>query len=236
MTAAAVLSVRDLHVRYGLARALSGVDLELAEGSCLAVLGANGAGKTTLAKAISGLVRPTSGSIRLRDEETIGWPTHRTARAGVAHLPAGRLILPGLTVRDNLRMAVLHACPRAERAAAIHRALGFFPKLGERLGQLAGTLSGGEQQMLSLARILAVPPTLLLADELSHGLAPIIVEQVFDALRSARDQGVTMIVVEQFVGASLDLADHAVLLRRGEVAWSGPAGSAAERLADHYLE
>ena len=235
MSATAVLEVDDLQVHYGLARALSGVSLRVERGGALAVLGANGAGKTTLARAISGLVPPRKGQVVVDGDNVTGWAPYRIARAGVMHVPAERLVLPGLSVLDNLRTAVRFACPRAERRAALDRALTIFPRLGERRDQIAGTLSGGEQQMLSLARALAVPPALLIADELSHGLAPIVVEQVFDGLRTARAEGVAMIVVEQFVGAALGLTDQAVILRRGEVVWSGASSGAAARLEEHYM-
>lgn len=233
--AAPILVVRDLRVDYGLATALHSVDLAVARGRAVAILGANGAGKTTLARTISGLVPAKRGRITFDGADITRWPAHRVARRQLAHVPADRLILPGMTVLENLKVAVRHSCPRPERRQAIERALTYFPRLAERRSQLAGKLSGGEQQMLSLARILAVPPALLIADELSHGLAPLLVEQVFDSLRLARAEGVTMLVIEQFVGAVLDLADDAVILRRGEVVWTGEATAAKGALLEHYL-
>jgi branched-chain amino acid transport system ATP-binding protein len=231
-----LLSVQSLSVNYGLARALAGVSFEVATGSCLAVLGANGAGKTTLARAITGLVPARTGTILLGGQDVTRWPTYRIARAGITHVPAERLILPGLSVHDNLRTAVRYACSRGERKDAVARAFDQFPALKRRAKQTAGTLSGGEQQMLSLARVLALPPQLLIADELSHGLAPIIVDKVFEALARCREEGVTVMFIEQFVGAALDLADKAIILRRGEVIWSGPASGAGDQLARNYLE
>jgi branched-chain amino acid transport system ATP-binding protein len=236
VTTRTLLSVDALSVNYGLARALTGVSFEVAEGSCLAVLGANGAGKSTLARAITGLVPARSGRVRLFGEDITGWATHRIARAGVTHVPAERMILPSLSVLDNVRMAVRYACVRSERKDSVARAFDQFPALKSRVKQTAGTLSGGEQQMLSLARVLAVPPRLLIADELSHGLAPIIVDQVFEALGRSREQGVTVMIIEQFVGAALELADNAIVLRRGTLAWAGPAGAAGEQLAQNYLD
>ncbi|GGM64587.1 ABC transporter ATP-binding protein [Dactylosporangium sucinum] len=230
------LSVSRLTVNYGLARALSDVSFDVAQGSCVAVLGANGAGKTTLARAITGLVPLREGKVLLDGQDITGWATHRIARLGVTHVPAERMILPGLSVLDNLRAAMRWAVPRNGRAAAIERAFERFPVLGSRAKQLAGTLSGGEQQMLSLARALAVPPKLVIADELSHGLAPMLVASVFEALAQIRAQGSTVVIIEQFVGAALELADEAVILRRGELAWSGPASVAGDQLAANYLE
>lgn len=232
-----LLHIDDASVYYGRARALSGVSLELRRGECLAVLGANGAGKTTLARAVSGLVPLHQGRIRLGGRTITGWPAHRIARLGVLHVRAERLIIPGLSVVDNLRMAIRHADVDGSSADVMARMFAVFPVLAKRRQQLAGTLSGGEQQMLSLARVLVVPPELLIVDEISHGLAPIIVEQVFETLRTSLAQGVTMIVVEQFVTAALGLADRAAILRRGELIWSGEAGeAAADRLVEHYLE
>jgi branched-chain amino acid transport system ATP-binding protein len=233
--AAPLLTVKDLDVRYGEARALFGVDLDVAAGHTLAVLGPNGAGKSSLAAAIAGRVRPFAGSVQLDGLDVTGRPAHQMSRLGIAYVPEERAIFPHLTVGENLRVRIRYAIPRAERAAALERALTMFPVLAERRRQAAGTLSGGEQQMLSLARVLAAPPRLLIADEMSLGLAPILVELVFTSLERAADEGVAILLVEQYVTRALDLADEAVILRRGQLAWRGPAKDAHAELAAGYL-
>ena len=231
----AILAVEGLDVAYGDAKAIFGVDLSLERGSVTALLGSNGAGKSTLARALSGVLRPTSGTITFEGKDTTRWSAHRLARAGLAHVPEGRGIFPGLSVHDNLRMGVRHAAPRADQRAAIDRAYELFPRLGDRRRQLAGTLSGGEQQMLALGRVLAVPPRLLIADEMSLGLAPMLVDLIFQSIATAKSQGVTVLLIEQFVDRALDLADDAIVLRRGEVVWSGSAADARGEAATQYL-
>ena len=231
-----VLDVRDLQVHYGEARAVAGVSFALHEGSCVAVLGPNGAGKTSVAKAITGVVRPSAGSVTVAGRDITGWPAYRVARLGVAHVPEGRGILPGLSVIDNLRMGLRHSADRAGRKDAMNRVFELFPVLGVRRRQIAGTLSGGEQQMLSLARVLAVPPKLLVVDELSRGLAPIIVQSIFDNLRVARQEGVTIVLIEQFVEAALAFSDEVIIMRRGEIGWTGPASEAGEQVLAQYLD
>ena len=185
MSADDLLEVSDLRVDYGNARALFGVSFSVPAGSALAVLGSNGAGKSTLAKAISGAVAPAGGSIRFDGRDITGDPAYKVARAGLAHVPEGRGIFPGLSVEDNLRMS-LKRTTGTTTAEAIDRAYDFFPVLGDRRRQRAGTLSGGEQQMLALARILAAPPKLAIADELSLGLAPLLIDEIFASLERAR--------------------------------------------------
>lgn len=233
--AAPLLTVKGLDVRYGEARALFGVDLDLAAGRTLAVLGPNGAGKSSLAAAIAGRVRPFAGSVQLDGLDVTGRAAHQMSRLGIAYVPEERAIFPHLTVGENLRVRIRYAVPRAERAAALERALTTFPVLAERRRQPAGTLSGGEQQMLSLARVLAAPPRLLIADEMSLGLAPILVELVFKSLARARDERVAILLVEQYVTRALDLADEAIILRRGRSVWRGPAAAAHAELAAGYL-
>ncbi len=230
-----MLDVSDLEVKYGEARALSGVSFAIAGGRVLAVLGANGAGKSSLAAAIAGVVKPSGGRISFDGKEITGWPSHRVSQAGVAYVPEGRGIFPHLSVLDNLRTMLRHAVAPDERAAALDRAVATFPILGERRRQAAGTLSGGEQQMLALARVLAAPPRLLIADEMSLGLAPLMVDVVFDGLRAARDAGVTVVLIEQFVDRALELADEAVVLRRGELVWTGAAAEAHDQVLAGYL-
>jgi branched-chain amino acid transport system ATP-binding protein len=229
------LEVEDLEVAYGEARALFGVSFGLERGRALAVLGANGAGKSSLAAAIAGAVPTAGGRVRIDGVDTTNRPPHRIARQGVAYVPEGRGIFPHLSVLDNLRAMLRAAVPAAERPAALDRAMATFPILGERRRQAAGTLSGGEQQMLALARVLAAPPRLLIADEMSLGLAPMLVELVFDGLRRAKDEGVTILLVEQYVDRALALADDALVMRQGEVAWRGPAADAHAEAAAGYL-
>jgi branched-chain amino acid transport system ATP-binding protein len=230
-----LLEVEDLRVAYGDAQALFGIDLEIAPGESVAVLGPNGAGKTTLAGALSGLVRPISGTVRFDGAEVSGWPAHRIGRLGLAHIPEGRGIFPALSVTDNLRMRLRRIGSPSERDAAVNRALEAFPVLGERRRQLAGTLSGGEQQMLSLAPVMAAPPRLLIADELSLGLAPMIVQSIFATLEQARSQGVTVLLVEQFVHRALAFADRAVILRRGRIIWQGKSAEAGPEVLARYI-
>jgi branched-chain amino acid transport system ATP-binding protein len=234
-TAAPVLAVEGLEVKYGEARALFGVDLEAAAGSVVAVLGPNGAGKSSLAAAIAGRIQPAAGTVRVVGRDVTGFSAARISRLGVAYVPEERAIFPHLSVHDNLRALLRYAVPRAERNAALQRALETFPVLGERRRQQAGTLSGGEQQMLSLARVLVAPPVLLIADEMSLGLAPRLVDLVFDSLRRAREEGVTILLIEQYVERALELADEAVILRRGNVVWRGPAADAHAQLVAGYL-
>ncbi|MFC4499433.1 MULTISPECIES: ABC transporter ATP-binding protein [Streptomyces] len=233
VTTSPLLAVRALTVRYGAAQALRDVTFDLAPNSALAVLGPNGAGKSTLARALSGLVPPVAGSFALDGRDLTGQSPDTIRRAGLVHLPEGRGVFPTLTVMENLRMAT--ACDRRGRAAAVDRAFEIFPVLRERQRQAAGTLSGGEQQMLSLARALMVDPRLVIADELSLGLAPRMVDVVFESLRRARAAGVAVIMIEQFASRALDFADRCLVLQRGRIAWSGDADRAGPELLRRYL-
>jgi ABC-type branched-subunit amino acid transport system ATPase component len=229
------LSVENLCVRYGEATALTRVSFEVGAGKAVAVLGANGAGKSSLARAVAGLVRPSEGRIVLGADSIGGAPAYRVRRAGVVYLPETRGIFRTLSVMDNLRMAARPLPDRGLRKAAVERSLEIFPALAERRRLPARLLSGGEQQMLSLARALAVFPKVLVADELSLGLAPTIVDVVFDGLARARKAGVTLIMIEQYVHRALDFADDCLVLQRGELVWSGPADEAHEEVLRHYL-
>ena len=231
----ALLEVTDVEVTYGRAHALFGVSLSVPPGGALAVLGRNGAGKSSLAAAIGGAVTPSAGTIRFEGREITGVGAHRVARHGIAYVPEERAIFPHLTVIDNIRVRLRHATSRAERAVALERAFELFPILGDRRRQDAGTLSGGEQQMLSLARVLAAPPRLLIADEMSLGLAPMLVDVVFDGLSRARAEGVAVLIVEQYVERALEFADDAVILSRGRVAWQGRTDYARSELVAEYL-
>ncbi len=229
-----LLAVRDLTVRYGDALGLSGVSFELRRGSALAVLGANGAGKSTLARALAGLV-PATGSVAFAGEDVTGWPAHRVRRRGLVLLPEGRGVFRDLTVAENLRLATQTIAGRRERRAGVDRVLEVFPQLGRLMAQPARRLSGGEQQMVSLARALALSPSLLVADELSLGLAPLMVDAVFEGLERARQAGVTVMMAEQYIHRALSFADECLVLQRGTVAWHGPAEQAQAEVLQHYL-
>lgn len=228
-----LLKVRDVRAGYGSAQALFDVSFDLAANSAVAVLGPNGAGKSTLARTLSGLVPSASGSVRFDGVDIGGWRPDKIRRAGLVHLPEGRGVFPRLTVHENLRMGL--SVFKGDRDAAVKRAFEFFPVLGKRRKQLAGTLSGGEQQMLSLARALMVDPKLVIADEMSLGLAPKLVDEVFDGLAAAREAGVAVIMIEQFAGRAIEFADQCLILHRGSVAWSGPAEQAGDELIHRYL-
>jgi branched-chain amino acid transport system ATP-binding protein len=230
-----LLQADSLDVRYGASRALFDVSLDIPAGQVVALLGPNGAGKSTFARALSGLVPLTSGSVQFDGRDISRMPAHQRQTFGLTYIPEGRGIFPGLSVLDNLKMAARRAGGRTERDAAVERAITLFPILGTRTRQRAGSLSGGEQQMLSLGRALAVEPKLLIADEMSLGLAPIVVEAVFQSLERVRDAGISVLLIEQFVHRALALANQCVILSRGRVGWSGPATDAGLEVLDRYL-
>ena len=216
-----MLTVSNLHLRYGKVSALRGVSLDVKEGELVALIGANGAGKTTLLKAISGIVKAFAGQIRFRDAEITQRSPRAILAAGIAHCPEGRRIFPHLTVRENLELgAYLRDDPDAV-AEDMDRLLERFPILAERRAQIAGTLSGGEQQMLAISRALMSRPKLILFDEPSLGLAPKIVEQIFEIVADVRTSGVTVVMVEQNAYAALELCDRAYVLETGTVALHG---------------
>ncbi len=222
-----MLRIDDLHVFYGEIHALKGVTLEVQRGEIVALLGNNGAGKTTTLKTISGLLVPRRGSITLEDAPLVGVPAHEVVLRGIAHVPEGRRIFNRLTVRENLMMG---AYPRRDGgiAADLERVLALFPRLEERLGQVAGTLSGGEQQMLAIGRALMAGPRLLLLDEPSMGLAPVLVEQIFETIKDINRQGTTILLVEQNAAMALEVAQRGYVLETGAVALSGAAAALAE--------
>jgi len=230
-----LLRVTDLEVAYGEARALFGVSFDVRAGSVTAVLGANGAGKSSLASAIAGVVKPRAGRVEFDGHDITGRSAHSICKLGLAYVPENRNLFPHLSVKENLWGQLRFSLPRGQRKAAYERALEMFPVLAQRRRQSAGTLSGGEQQMLSLARVLAASPKVLIADEMSLGLAPLIVEVVFESLTKARDEGITVLLIEQFVERALGFADDAVVLRNGLVGWQGPASEAGEELLAEYL-
>lgn len=226
----ALLELDGVDAAYGPFRSLFGVSLAVEAGSVLALLGANGAGKTTVARVCSGLVTPSAGRVRFAGDDLTGRKPHEFARAGIVHAVEGRSVFATLTVEENLTLAATRGRARPEVAAFVDRACDLFPRLGQRRRQIAGTLSGGEQRMLSLARVLVDQPRLLVADELSLGLAPIIVDDVYATLARIRDAGTSILIVEQHVGHALALADVAVVLEKGAVTFAGPAAEARQHV------
>lgn len=229
---AAMLELDGVSVSYGRFRALFDVSLRVRAGGVSALVGPNGAGKSTVARVATGLVPASSGRVLVAGEDVTGLSAHEIARRGVAHVPEGRPVLASLDVEENL-LLYFRAGLRARQAAeALARAYERFPRLAERRRQPAGTLSGGEQRMLALARVLAHPPRLLVVDELSFGLAPRAVDDVYRALAEVREAGTTLLVVEQHVPRALSLAEDLVVLRKGSVVHAGPAAGLAPRLGE----
>jgi branched-chain amino acid transport system ATP-binding protein len=222
-----MLELKDLVVHYGAVRALAGVSLRVDAGKVVSVIGSNGAGKTTTLRTISGLLRPTSGSISLDGKPLVGRPAHEIARLGVAHVPEGRHVFPDQSVEDNLQLGAFTR--RGEGREAIARSVQevyeLFPRLAERRTQQAGTMSGGEQQMLAIGRALMLNPKLVLLDEPSMGLAPIVIDEVFRRLLDLKRRGLTMLLVEQLAYRALDVADYAYVIEHGRIELEGPARS-----------
>ena len=218
---APLLEQRDVEAGYGPFRALFGVSLAVREGSVLALLGSNGAGKTTVARVCSGLIRPTAGKFFFDGEDVTKERAYRLARKGIAQAPEGRSVFASLTVEENLLLTLRRGVSRSRVSSALARAYEMFPPLSQRRRQVAGTLSGGEQRMLALARVLANPPRLLICDELSLGLAPIVVDEVYKTLSTIRDTGTTLLIVEQHVGHALGIADDVAVLVKGKVTYDG---------------
>jgi branched-chain amino acid transport system ATP-binding protein len=219
--AAPLLELRNVNAGYGPFRALFGVSLLLRPGAVLALLGSNGSGKTTIARVCSGLIAPTGGQVLFEAEDVTGWRPFRFAQLGVVHAPEGRSVFGSLSVEENLELTFRRTRGRGGVRAALDEAYALFPRLGERRTQQAGTLSGGEQRMLSLSRVLVEKPRLLIADELSLGLAPLIVDEVYRTLETIRGSGTALLLVEQHVHHALAIADDAIVLSKGEVAYSG---------------
>jgi branched-chain amino acid transport system ATP-binding protein len=224
----AALELRDVSAGYGPFRALFGVSLTLDPAHALALIGPNGAGKTTLSRVVSGLVRPTEGTLHVNGVDLTGQRPYRIARAGVAQAPEGRSVFASLTVEENLTLSFREARGRNGVRSGLELAYELFPSLADRRRNLAGNLSGGEQRMLSMARVMVELPKVLVADELSLGLAPIIVEKVYEALTRLREQGVALLIVEQHVAHALELCDRVALLDHGTITWTGPSAEAAE--------
>jgi branched-chain amino acid transport system ATP-binding protein len=232
-----MLRVENLDVFYGDVQALSGVSLEVEEGAIVAIVGANGAGKTTLIRAIAGMQRQLTGRIEFRGTDIAGWPSHRVCNLGIGQVAEGRLVFPTLTVAENLDVGAMLPRARGRRAENKKRVLNLFPLLAERANQAAGTLSGGEQQMLAIGRCLMAAPDLIMFDEPSLGLAPSIVRTVLDTIGELNRSGITCLLVEQNVAQSLKLASRAYVLENGRVTLSGTGADllADDRVRSAYL-
>ncbi|AJC22273.1 ABC transporter ATP-binding protein [Pandoraea pulmonicola] len=222
-----MLSIRNLQAGYGKVQVLHGIDIDVPSGQVVTLIGSNGAGKTTTMRAVSGMIKPTSGEITLGEKRIDGLDSHRIAKLGLAHSPEGRRVFATMSVTDNLRLGAFPRLtgsrPRGDVAADLDRAMDLFPRLKERRNQLAGTLSGGEQQMLAMARAVMLRPDIVLLDEPSMGLAPILVDEVFRIIGNLKAEGVTMLLVEQFAAAALGVADYGYVLENGRISVHGPA-------------
>jgi branched-chain amino acid transport system ATP-binding protein len=222
-----LLTVENLVAGYGKVQVLHGISLKVEEGRLVTLIGSNGAGKTTTLRALSGMIKPQSGSIRLGGDEIAGLPAHKITRRGVAHSPENRRVFTTLSVRDNLLLGAFPRLtgsrPKGDVDRDLERMFELFPRLAERRDQLAGTLSGGEQQMLAMARALMLDPQVLLLDEPSMGLAPRLVEEVFATVARLKQAKVTMLLVEQFAAAALNVADYGYVLENGGISVFGPA-------------
>ena len=222
-----MLKIDQLHAGYGKVEVLHGISIEVPKGRVVTLIGSNGAGKTTTMRAVSGMIAPSAGQITLTGRRIDGLESYHIARLGLAHSPEGRRVFATMTVTDNLRLGAFPrytgARPRGDVEADLERAMELFPRLKERREQLAGTLSGGEQQMLAMARATMLNPEVVLLDEPSMGLAPILVEEVFRIIERLKAQGVTMLLVEQFAAAALAVADYGYVLENGRISLHGPA-------------
>ena len=215
------LEIKDLHVSYGGIRALKGVDLTVEEGQIVTLIGANGAGKSTTLRAISGLQKPQSGSILYGGEELVGLPAKEIVRRGIIHVPEGRRVFPDMTVAENLKIGAFLRTDKGGIADDVDYVHSLFPRLKERSWQLAGTLSGGEQQMLAVGRALMSRPKVLMMDEPSLGLAPLIVKDIFSIIRRVNADGITVLLIEQNANAALRVADYGYVLETGTIALTG---------------
>ncbi|NUU03733.1 ABC transporter ATP-binding protein [Herbaspirillum robiniae] len=222
-----MLTISNLHAAYGKVEVLHGISMDVPKGKVVTLIGSNGAGKTTTMRAISGMIKPKGGEVTLDGKNITGLDSHRIARFGLAHSPEGRRVFATMSVTDNLLLGAFprftRARPKGDIAHDLERALELFPRLKERQTQLAGTLSGGEQQMLAMARAVMLNPEVILLDEPSMGLAPILVEEVFRIISRLKEQGVTMLLVEQFAAAALNVADYGYVLENGKISVHGPA-------------
>jgi branched-chain amino acid transport system ATP-binding protein len=233
----ALLSVDGIDLYYGDAQALALVSLDIAEREIVAIVGANGAGKSSLIRTIHGIEKPASGRVSFAGADITGWPSHRVCEVGIGHVAEGRQVFPNLSVLENLEMGATPKRARAAEKQALERVLTMFPRLAERRRQAAGTLSGGEQQMLAIGRCLMSQPRLIMFDEPSLGLAPTIVAEVLRTIRRLNDEGLTILLVEQNVVASLKIAHRAYALENGRIELSGAAGDLLnnDRVRQAYL-
>ncbi len=222
-----MLTIDKLEAGYGKVQVLHGISIEVPKGKVVTLIGSNGAGKTTTMRAVSGMIKPTAGSITLTGKRIDGLESYTIARLGLAHSPEGRRVFATMSVIDNLTLGAFPRLtgsrPKGDVKADLERAMELFPRLKERRTQLAGTLSGGEQQMLAMARAVMLNPEIVLFDEPSMGLAPILVEEVFKIIARMKSEGVTMLLVEQFAAAALSVADYGYVLENGRIAVHGPA-------------
>ena len=222
-----MLNIENLKASYGKVEVLHGISINVPKGKLVTLIGSNGAGKTTTMRAVSGMIKPVAGKITLGERDITGLESHQIAKLGLAHSPEGRRVFPTLSVLDNIRLGAFvrytKARPKGDVESDLQRALEMFPRLKERTTQLAGTLSGGEQQMLAMARAVMLNPEVFLLDEPSMGLAPILVEEVFNIIKRLKAQGVTMLLVEQFAAAALNVADYGYVLENGRISVHGPA-------------
>jgi branched-chain amino acid transport system ATP-binding protein len=232
-----MLELRAVDAGYGSFQALFGIDLDVRAGEAVGVIGPNGAGKTTLMRVISGLIRPARGSIRMQGTDVLATAPHRIIELGIAHVPENRRLFPRLSVDDNLKMGAFMAAARARYAERLDFVFELFPRMKERRHQLAGTLSGGEQQMCAIGRALMSNPKLLLLDEPSAGLAPVVVQQVFELVRRIRAGGLTVLIVEQNVQQVLRVVDRAYLLEAGTIRATGSAAAmlSSDTIKEAYL-
>jgi len=232
-----MLRIENLDVLHGDAQALDDVSLEIDEGAIVAIVGANGAGKTSLIRTIAGMLRPARGRIAFRDTDITGWESYRVCNLGIGQVAEGRQVFPTLSVAENLDVGAMLPRARGAQTANLQRVFGLFPVLAERLAQPAGTLSGGEQQMLAIGRCLMGAPELVMFDEPSLGLAPAVVQQLLRTIRDLNGEGLTCVLVEQNVAVSLKLAAHAYVLENGRITLSGPGEAllADDRVRRAYL-
>ncbi len=222
-----MLSIKNLKAGYGKVEVLHGINIEVPKNQIITLIGSNGAGKTTTMRAITGMIKPTAGEITLGSENITGVDSHRVARLGLAHSPEGRRVFSTMSVTDNLLLGAFPRLtgsrPKGDVKNDLEKAMELFPRLKERRNQLAGTLSGGEQQMLAMARAVMLTPEVFLLDEPSMGLAPILVDEVFKIIQRLKSEGVTMLLVEQFAAAALNVADYGYVLENGQIKVHGPA-------------